>query len=163
LRSLIKRYRHNAAGGRAPRIKLIEDLKGGNSISVGSRTSERYYRGYDKTREQQGRVDGWLFRHELELKGTRAVQAWDQYKKTDRAEELSLRMVSSHLKTLGIREKWMQEVPALLMPTTRTLNDNERRLQWIKIYVTRVFHALIEAGLQKELEEVLQVRFEAKK
>jgi hypothetical protein len=163
LRTLIKRFRHNSAGGRAPRIKLTEDVKGGNSIAVGSRTSERFYRGYDKTREQKGRVAGWLFRHELELKGSRAVQAWDYYKREEKSEELCLRMVSGHLKTLGVREKWMEEVPALLMPTTRSVTDNERRLKWLENYVTRVVHELLEAGLHDEVEEVLRLKIETKK
>jgi len=54
-----------------------EDANGGRMLTFGSRASRAYLRIYDKAAERG--VEGPWIRVELELKGDKAVQAWDRF------------------------------------------------------------------------------------
>jgi len=61
--------------GRPPKYTFIEDTEGGSTLYVGSRSSMRFGRIYDKGREQGTEEKGKQYRWELEIKDVLADQA----------------------------------------------------------------------------------------
>lgn len=138
--------------GGYPHMILIDGRGRGDSVLVGSRTSDRYGRMYDKARESEDPAYERCWRYEIEFKGAMAVAAMRHI-----AGSEDRRQASGVLALAEFRE-WRFPVPAVEMPEgTRTYvpapySDNERRLAWLKRQVEPTIRQLRQTDLKEQVD-----------
>lgn len=136
-----------------PRLTLIEGHGRGDSLMVGSRSSQVYVRVYDKTREQCEDGPPWRWRYECELKSETAVQALHYITQSAYAREAIGALVLHYLNSRGIfLDETFTAEDYITSPQTRPPTDDERSLEWLRNSVGKVSRRLIRNGY---LDEVL--------
>lgn len=140
--------------GRQSKIKttLIEDPGGGDSISVGSRSSSRFLRVYDKSAEQRWQIEGNQYRFELEVKKGQAVGCWDMVKSAADVRYLSMSLVAGALLVRGLPVPWSEECQPMDLPSTYYQTNDERRAKWIIEQVAPVARRIDDPGLRARIQ-----------
>jgi hypothetical protein len=121
------------AGGRQNRIStnLFEAPNGADSVGVGSRRSTRYLRVYNKSAEQQWKIEGNQYRYELEVKKGQAVGCWEMVKSAANVRYLAMSLVAGALLAKGVPVPWDEGCKPLDLPSTYNPTDEERRYKWL--------------------------------
>lgn len=126
-------------------------------LTLGSRSSERYCRFYDKSAEQRHRIKANLWRCEVEFKGQQARLMYKMLKSSANGFWLACSVVKT---TFGIYEidlECLEKVELSELPSHYSPNDDERRLAWLKSHVAGTVKQLIERGHEKEVREALRL------
>lgn len=123
--------------------------------TIGSRTSERYSRFYDKTAEQRGKVEPGLWRFEVEFKGQQARLMYKMLMQAASGRWLALSVVKTTFELHGVDMGWIGASEPLELPSTYRQNDDERRLNWLKSHVSKTVAELIERGHKEQVLEAL--------
>jgi DNA relaxase NicK len=117
--------------GRPPSGGLYLNASGGSTCYVGSRSSEKYGRIYDKAAESGSADYRNSWRYELELKGdSAAVTAVQLSKKSDYRRVIS-EYVAGYFAPRGVRIDWHGVEPNDLPDPTGRLSDDDSRLAWL--------------------------------
>jgi DNA relaxase NicK len=138
-----------------PRITLIQGFGNGDTLMVGSRSSEKYVRVYDKTREQARSGPPWLWRYEVELKGSMARAVFEYLKQTTDLARSVLWVVSTYCDNSGIIRPWTDESSYELPITGRPTTSDEKSLNWLRESVRATVRRLVQHGLAEEVYESL--------
>jgi hypothetical protein len=157
---LYRKLMNSDAPSNQRKYTYMVDIRGSDTLNVGSRQSEQYGRVYDKYR-QSGKRQEYLhsYRFEVELKG-------------DRAQEMFLNLRDIKDKATFIHDfvlAWFADrnvvVPNLTLgnsPSIMKLRDYptnlEKKLEWLKKQVSPTVQQLILQGFDKEVWEAFSVR-----
>jgi DNA relaxase NicK len=138
-------------------VRMIDGNGKGDTAMVGSRSSGKYARIYDKGAESGDERYEGCWRYELEYKAEYADLVRDQLVDAYDREQVIVDLIVSQM------EVW--EIPAFVSrgehrplrgaPSLPT--DNERSLEWIRTQVLPTINRLRAAGLQPELDELLNL------
>lgn len=138
-------------------VRMIDGNGKGDTVMVGSRSSGKYARIYDKDAESGDDRYAGCWRYELEYKAEYANLVRDQLVDEYNREQVIVDLIVSQM------EVW--EIPAFVSrgkhrplrgaPSLPT--DNERSLEWIRTQVLPTIRRLRDAGLQAELDELLNL------
>lgn len=136
-----------------PRLTLIEGHGRGDSLMVGSRSSQVYIRVYDKTREQSEEGPPWRWRYECEFKSETACEVLRYITDSSYAREAIGAVVLHYLTGRGIfLDETFTAEDYLRSPQARPKTDDERSLDWLRGSVGKVTRRLIRNGY---LDDVL--------
>jgi DNA relaxase NicK len=146
------RAKHRAKHGKKPfRAKLDVDEKNGSTLWLGSRTSPRFYRIYDKTREQRGRIEKNLWRYEIEFKGKQAQAIFNTLRLSNCAQKVCIEIVVAGFQSRSVNMDWVDKCDVRKLPSTYSKTTTERKLNWIENNVSRTSKELIQAGYKDML------------
>lgn len=116
----------------------------GDTCSLGSRSSNRYLRCYDKTREQRNEIEPGIWRWEVEYKAELAVKIAELISCTASPAGAIIPLVESEFKRKGVTVPWRtgeeMRVPTVGLAKT----DDERRLRWLIMQVKPVVGRLVK-------------------
>lgn len=152
-------YSAIAAGVSHGLCSLWRDNKGGQTCYVGSRSSDRFARLYNKESESGETEYEGCWRWEIEYKGGVAPKLIQQLLGSDDPMRLARGTVHQHWKARGAEPPWSAEGPAAATSLKRALDDNAVRLRWLRSQVAPSVARLWDAGLRKEALEALGLRF----
>lgn len=139
----------------APKVRLLTSYGEGDTVNIGSRSSEVFIRIYDKSREQKVMGPPWLWRYEVELKGERALQAMRLYKASSGDNHTVYQIVDYWMRDRLVPVPW-QATDALDWPQVgRPETDAERKLKWLENSVKSSVQYLIHKGHRQLVYEAL--------
>jgi hypothetical protein len=142
-RESIKAMAVKASKGRS-NIGSIRGNGRGDTGTFGSRSSQRYLRCYDKTREQRGEIESNLWRWEVEYKGELGQRVSDILALHKEQAPAIVGTVASEFLRKGVRVPWRGD-KGIEVPTTGVgSTDDGRRLKWLNMQVAPVISLLIE-------------------
>lgn len=118
-----------------PKPRLIQGFGEGDTFNLGSRSSEVYIRVYDKSREQSLEGPPWYWRWEVELKGERAIQAYDLYCRSNDRSEAPREIVEAYCQMRGIPLPWDASTELVIQELPRPSTDDESALNWLRTQV----------------------------
>lgn len=133
--------------------------KAGETLYIGSRSSDKYFRLYDKSLEQGVDTNGsgrW-YRFELELKRSVANDVFhDLVRSADKREQRIMDYMSGYLGRFITRiPNVIGERPKCLPAREQMLSDDERTLSWIARNVSKPVARLRKAGYNDVLDHLL--------
>lgn len=125
--------------------KYIESTPDGSTLYVGSRTSDRFFRVYDKTAESDGDYPNRSWRYEIEYKGDRAKKVADGVRADRHPTQaiwdcLQTAFTSYGLGIPGDRPGWSWRDAAIAHTS-----DDIRRLAWLRRCIRPCVSKLTEA------------------
>jgi len=127
------------------RGSLLVSTPTGSTLSIGSRSSSRYLRLYDKTAESDGEYPERCWRYEVEYKGPRARQVSGQLFTSRDTTAQVFGAVRAVFGDCGINVPG--QAPSLGWHDAgyRHVTDDERRLRWVATCIRPVIRRLVEA------------------
>lgn len=144
--------------------KLIESTPDGSTLYLGSRSSDRFFRVYDKTAESDGDYPSRSWRYEIEYKGERAKKVADAIRADRHPTQAIWDCLQTAFTSWGIgipgdRPGWQWRDAAI--PHT---SDDAKRLAWLRRCIrpcvsklTEVFgvdEVLMALGVCDEVDEL---------
>lgn len=146
--------------GRAPEMQLIQNSRRGDMLTMGRRSSPRYFRLYNKTAEGgDSRYDlppdncPW-WRAELELKRPVSVQMFRSLYRTDMEPQALINAVISHWVRVGLglfpgRES-TTKLQVLTPSEVRPRANQDSRLRWLETSVRGAVRKLLADGVKPD-------------
>lgn len=115
----------------------------GDTCTLGSRSSNRYLRCYDKTREQRNEIEPGIWRWEVEYKAELAAKIAEQVSYATSHRHAIIGLVETEFKRKGVTVPWetgeVVSIPIVGLEKT----DDERRLRWLITQVRPVVGKLV--------------------
>lgn len=115
----------------------------GDSCTIGSRSSNRYLRCYDKTREQRGEIDVGIWRWEVEYKAELAAKVAEQIACNQTHRHAIIGLVETEFKRKGVNVPWQTGEVVSIPIVGLEKTDDERRLRWLITQVKPVVGKLV--------------------
>ncbi len=136
---------------------LIEDLRGGATCYIGSRTSAQFSRIYNKEVESKDDKYKQCWRYEVELHNALANETAKLFVKSEYTQSQQAAVfVRQWLKKRGVNAPWRAEVELYALPSeTNVQGDTEARLKWLRMQVRPTLRRLIKLGLRASILEAL--------
>lgn len=151
----VREYQREQSLPNPPSITLIQGFGNGDTLMVGSRSSEKYIRVYDKTREQNQTGPYWMWRWEVELKGKSAIETFKYLSTEHGSAQAILYALTAYLDNRGIMHPW-EEISQFAEPKgERPQTSYEKSLEWLRSHVRGTVRKLIQAGLGDDVAEAL--------
>lgn len=140
---------------RAPQVSQVQVNGETQSIYLGSRTSERYARLYDKHRETRDPRFAGCWRYEVENKGSYGANLARVLLAEPRWRGAIRDHVFQHFKRRGHIPDFSPKVDKPVLLATRQAVDRARRLKWLQDQVQGVIAGLVSQGQRREVYEAL--------
>lgn len=139
-----------------PKLTHINGFGQGDTVTVGSRSSDKYGRIYDKEMESLDPDYQGCWRYEVEYKGDYAQACFEALSKGGSLPRNCESLVSSQfaLWCLPVPMVAPDDVSALVLP--RETTDAARRLAWLRKQVMPTIKKLLAQGYDKEIDEWLK-------
>lgn len=137
-----------------PKVTLISSTGNGDTLQVGSRSSEIFVRLYDKWREQRGEYLPYTWRYEIELKGETAQQVVRMYRNAPDRLEMVKDVLVGTLENRGFQEPALRSNGPLALASTRSKTDSEKSLKWLKEHVAPTVRKLLDRGHRDTLLDI---------
>ncbi len=156
-RNSVSRANNTISSARQRNATLMEDLRGGATCYVGTRTSEQFARIYNKDAESGDKAYERVWRYEVQLKNKYAVKTAEQfasgtYPKVNHA----LVFVKQWLRHRGVSTPWKADAELLPLPTGAKPNTQiEAKLDWLRTQVRPALRVLLKYGLRDAILEAL--------
>jgi DNA relaxase NicK len=146
---------HGKSSGRPVRVHLDDGGDRGSTCSIGSRTSARFIRIYDKTREQVGRCEENLWRWEVEYKKPLSLDVMQSILGNCLEEQYIAAQVYAELDRLGVTPPWesLERTGIARLPSRMT--SVERNLNWLRTVVAPMLRRLDNGGYTEEYMSAL--------
>jgi hypothetical protein len=143
-----------ATQGRPCEVTRIRSSKGGNTIYLGSRKSDLYFRIYDKGVEDKSDESGWRIRFEIEFKRNLAKSYLSKLLKNPLTEITSSDIVSLHYRKhfLQLREPTISQ---LEVARVDSISNAKKRLAYLSKTVRPIIEKLQRAGYGDEALKIL--------
>lgn len=138
-----------------PARRLILGYGKGDTLTIGSRTSEVFVRVYDKSREQMTDPNEGLWRYEVELKGERAQQALDMLYAAQDRQRAIFDLVDYWMRDRGVRTPWDDTTDYVPPEIGRPETDAEKKLRWLEHNVKGSVAYLVMKGHRQLVMEAL--------
>lgn len=135
-------HREAQKSGTHGRIETHRGNGRGDTCTIGSRSSNRYLRCYDKTREQRNEVEPGLWRWEVEYKAELAVKAHDTLVLQSGRLPAIIGLVASEFTRKGVLPPWRTSEVVRVPTVGLEKTDDERRLRWLIMQVKPVVSRL---------------------
>lgn len=145
---------NSLSGQRKAKTTLIQNNRGGATCYIGSRSSSRYARIYDKGAESH-KQPGLIWRYEVEFKKPVSGQLLAALEAAGDVENLIAIEVREHFARYGIEVPFAPTIPHDAIQVPRDLTSQQKALQWLVKQVAPAVHKLIEAGLEEEVFQAL--------
>jgi hypothetical protein len=120
---------------RNAQLTRIQQVWGGASIFVGSRSSSHYLRCYDKAAESEGRYPKGSWRWEVELKGVASEYEHAFWKGQEMSVEATAGLVSNSFRHYGLPLPWVASGRNTQHFKDRKPTDVDRVLSWFSTQV----------------------------
>lgn len=131
---------------------------GGWTCYLGSRTSDRYLRIYDKQKQSNDTYYERAWRIELECKGDVASLLWERLRKPETRPHVLQSELVLFLEKYGLLLKGFRATfSATKVRAPQTPDDILKKLEWLNKQVRPVIHAMIERGFYAELMAALEL------
>jgi DNA relaxase NicK len=143
--------RHIRAGGRERNTRVEHTFGQGDTLYVGSRSSNYYGRVYDKYRESKDEEYLNCWRYEVECKGEGAEKVVSVMKFSDDWPIASECIVYNWFRNRGVDVRYKPVGHDELPPIGRHETDSERQLRWLKSQVSPVVTRLLEWYSREDL------------
>lgn len=143
------------AKGRPPSLALHRGFGGGDTCTIGARSSARFLRLYDKTREQGNEIDRNQWRFEVEYKDYLAPRIWTLCKTVDSIERMVTGMVASEYMEQGVLIPWDDNDEIERLRTSLDKTTVERQLRWLEKQVAPTLRRLERLGYGPDAIRVL--------
>lgn len=153
-RAYQKSARRNESNSKA-NLAVYQSHGNNCGFVIGSRSSSRYHRFYNKTLEQRGNVEAGLWRYEVEFKGEQARYAWSMIEAATRSYWLAQSVVKSEFEAKGIPMKFVETGAKYERKSDYSPSSVEKSLNWFREYVRPSVIKLIEAGYKDAVIEAL--------
>jgi len=137
------------------RVTLLKSTDHSATIYLGSRSSERYGRVYQK--DAESRLDHYSksLRYEIEFKGAAALEVAKHLSGRHQNKDTGLLLITTWFKDSGIDLLSLKDDGNSFIRVSRSRSDNIRRLEWLRLHVSSSVQELIEAGQLLNLIEAL--------
>lgn len=137
------------------RPRKVDSFRGngrGDTCSIGSGSSDRSIRIYDKTREQRNQIEPNLWRWEIEYKRKLAQGVADLLAMQEGIAGAIVSIVATELQRKGVSVPWLVDTGIQVPVTGVSATNDGRRLVWLNTQVRPVLSGLIErVGLSAAL------------
>lgn len=156
-RNQVVRSNKVISSARQRNATLIEDLKGGATCYIGTRTSEQFARIYNKDAESGDKAYERVWRYEVQLKNKLASKLAEQIAgKTYTRTNHALVFVKQWLAHRGVSTPWQADAELLPLPTDRVPHSQiETKLDWLRTQVRPSLRSLLKYGLRDAILEAL--------
>jgi DNA relaxase NicK len=156
-RNSVSRANSAISSARQRNATLMEDLRGGATCYVGTRTSEQFARIYNKDAESGDKAYERVWRYEVQLKNKFAVKLAEQIaSKTYPTVNHALVFVKQWLSHRGVQTPWKADAELLPLPKAPTQNTQlEAKLEWLRTQVRPSLRVLLKYGLRDAILEAL--------
>jgi Replication initiation factor len=156
-RNQVERDNRTIGAARQRNATLIEDLKGGATCYVGTRTSEQFGRIYNKAAESGEAQYDRVWRFEVQLKNKLARKLCEQLAtNTYKPEAHAVMFVKQWLRHRGVQTPWKAEAELLPLPKlSKDPTENEQKLAWLRSQVRPAIRSLLKYGLRDAILEAL--------
>lgn len=148
--------RTNARAARRS-LACYKNLGRDSGLAIGSRSSQRYARIYNKTLEQRGRIAPNLWRYEVEFKGGQARQIWNMNRAATRSYWLAQSIVKTEFEQYGCDMEFVTNGEKYERASTYEATSVERKLNWFRSHVRSSVRELIEAGYEAAVLDALGI------
>ena len=157
VRNQVKKDNARLSGARQRNATLMEDLKGGATCYVGTRTSEQFARIYNKETESGDSTYKNVWRFEVQLKNRFAEKVAEQLStQTYTAENYGAVFVKQWLRHRGVSTPWKAEAELLPLPRDNSpATQSEARLKWLHDQVRPAIRQLLKYGLRDDIIDAL--------
>ncbi len=134
------------AGGRPISVQLIESFGDGDTVYIGSPTSEVRGRSYDKHKETRGKFPLGSWRYEVQYKGSQAVEVYSRLRATDSLGKAVVGHVVRWYQDRGVPMPLEHAEVAGAVRTAPHEPDVERSLRWLRNTVRPSVRDLCDRG-----------------
>lgn len=156
-RDEVKKDNTRLSSARQRNATLMEDLRGGGTCYIGTRTSEQFARIYNKEAESQDANYKGVWRFEVQLKNRYAEKVCEQVATNTYTPEVHAAVfVRQWLRHRGVSTPWKAVAELLPLPRDNpTLTASEARLRWLRDQVRPAIRQLLKYGLRDDIIEAL--------
>lgn len=156
-RNNVSRANAKISSARQRNATLMEDLRGGATCYVGTRTSEQFARIYNKDAESGDTRYERVWRFEVQLKNKLAVKLAEQVStKTYDTTAHALVFVKQWLTHRGVPVPWKADAELLPLPKAdKPASQNEEKIAWLRSQVRPAIRSLLKYGLRDDIIEAL--------
>lgn len=156
-RNSVERANRRISGARQRNATLMEDLRGGATCYVGTRTSEQFARIYNKEAESGKAEYERVWRYEVQLKNKLATKLAEQIaSKTYPTVNHAAVFVKQWLAHRGVQTPWKADAELLPLPKQAKPNTQvEAKLEWLRTQVRPTLRGLLKYGLRDAILEAL--------
>lgn len=156
-RNSVSRANAKISGARQRNATLMEDLRGGATCYVGTRTSEQFARIYNKEAESGKAEYERVWRFEVQLKNKLATKLAEQIAgQTYTSPNHALVFVKQWLSHRGVSTPWKADAELLPLPKVEKPNSqNDEKLLWLRTQVRPALRTLLKYGLRDAILEAL--------
>jgi len=149
--------------GRPVGVRHIQGYGAGDSLYVGSRSSPKFYRIYNKEAESGFATEyAGAVRYELEAKNGTAERTFWWLNDNRRHENGVLHLLDAALRDIGVDTlEGANYVPSEFWRVVPRETDAERQLAWLEKSVGPVVRKLAGQGLMLDVMQALGIRYEA--
>lgn len=124
---------------------LIESTPAGSTFTIGSRSSDRYFRVYDKTAESLGEYPAGSWRWEIEYKGALSNAVSEGLMKLKDTENAVIHRLRQDFFSYGVNLP-VNSVPMGWRPAfVGRVTDDQRRLEWLRRCIRPMVDRMSEA------------------
>ena len=139
---------------------LIVNTKGGETLYIGSRSSDQFGRVYDKGAEEGANDIAQRWRFEVEFKSERALAVLHKLTATKDRSSMYIALVSSFFKQRGVDFPTLTRDMDITVPLPVELKSDDRALSWLAKQVKPTIQRLMGRGREAEVYVVLGLRKE---
>jgi DNA relaxase NicK len=139
--------------GRRREIELRWNNVKGDTLYLGSRTSDIFARMYDKGCESKTEQAGKLIRQEIEYKGKTAVAVSDRVHESESEQTSIAQFVSTYIRRFDLQTP--ENATANVQCARGLTTNNDIKRQWLRTAVRPSIKRLLEAGMLEEVLEAL--------
>ena len=149
--------RYGRQHARAPAVRFSGEDVRIQTVYLGSRTSERYGRVYDKMAESKDEHFRDCWRWEVEVKGDPADHLTRRLVATEHANDLALAHLRTYFDGAGVDPP--MQLPQLDGPWRIAYRhtDDDRRLRWLREQVAPVLIGLVDRGRRDDALDAMGV------
>lgn len=152
-RTAVDRANEKLGGARQRNATLIEDLRGGATCYIGSRSSLQFARIYNKEAESKDEKYKDCWRYEVQLKNALATKTAEQFRKSIYTQpQHAATFVRQWIRKRGVYAPWKAEAELEALPTAdKHTTDVESRLLWLEEQVRPAIRRLLKLGLRDSI------------
>ena len=150
------KVRRDMGVGRPYKLGYLQGFGAGDSVMLGSRASEKYVRMYNKSAREGEKGPHNRVRFEVEVKGDKAVNVWEELNASVSQLKLSRDMVMGAMDAYGIvRPEEEDSIDAEYWRSVSRETAIEGKLEWLEKQVAPTVRALKAAGYGSDALQAL--------
>lgn len=130
---------------------LIVNTRGGETLYIGSRSSDQFGRVYDKGVESGRKEMGLEWRYEVEFKSERAGQVLKRLTSTKDRPTLYVALVATFFEKRGVGMPSIQRGMDIEVPLPVVAVSDDRAVAWLAKQVRPTVHRLLQKGKGPEV------------